>query len=167
MKEPRMLSCSDAAPLIARLADGASLEQESAHALDGHLSACAACRALLDEQRLVLSVLRSRPAENVSPAFASRLAARLDDEIGFFGIADWRAWTFRLAPAAAAAALVAVLLSSQGTAAPISLEEWAVSNADTTSRATLLWDSDTTADAVLETMLMGDTESTGGTNDVR
>ena len=162
-----MLSCSDAAPLIARLADGAGLEQESAHALDGHLSACAACRALLDEQRLVLSVLRSRPAENVSPAFASRLAARLDDEIGFFGIADWRAWTFRLAPAAAAAVFVAVLLSSQGTAAPISLEEWAVSNADTTSRATLLWDSDTTADSVLETMLIGDTESTGGTNDVR
>ena len=162
-----MLSCSEAAPLIARHADGSPLDHPAAAALEEHLAACFACRALVADQRTVLDVLRSRPVENVSPAFASQLARRLDDESGFLGIADWRAWTFRLAPVAAAAVFAAVLFSGAESAAPVSLEEWAVSNADTASRATLLWDAEITADSVLETMLIGENEGTGGTNDVR
>ena len=162
-----MLSCSDAAPLIARHADGSPLDDVAAAALEKHLAACAGCRALAADQRLVLDVLRSRPVERVSPAFATRLARRLDEEAGFLGIADWRAWTFRLAPVAAAAVFAAALFSGADSAAPVDLEAWTVANAETTSRATLLWDTEITADSVLETMLVGENEATGGTNDVR
>jgi hypothetical protein len=167
MKESSMQSCSEAAPLIARHADGSPLDRVAAAALEEHLRACAACRALVADQRLVLDVLRSRPAEQLSRGFASRLAGRLDDAGGFLGIADWRAWTFRLAPFAAAAVFAAVLFSGAESAAPVNLEEWAVANADTASRATLLWDTEITADSVLETMLVGENAGTGGTSDVR
>jgi hypothetical protein len=167
MKEFSMLSCSDAAPLIARHADGSALDDIAGAALEKHLGSCAACRALVADQRLAVDVLRSRPVEHVSRAFASRLAGRLDDESGFLGIADWRTWTLRLAPVAAAAVFAAALFSGAESAAPVNLEEWAVANADTTSRATLLWNTEITADSVLETMLVGENEGTGGTNDVR
>ena len=51
---------------------------------------CASCRAALDTQRAVAAWLRTRPADRLSPQFAARLAARLDDASGWFGIADWR-----------------------------------------------------------------------------
>ncbi len=161
-----MLSCSDAAPLLAKRADGAELDAPAAEGLEQHLATCAGCRAALADQRAVRDILQSRPAQAVSPAFASRLSERLDDASGFFGIVDWRVWTYRLAPLAAVLAIIAVLFSSQSAAAPLSLEDWAVSNAGETSRATLLWNSDVSADTVIETMLVGD-QASGGTGDGR
>ena len=161
-----MLTCSEAPPLIARRADGAELEATIAARLDDHLAECAACRERLSVQRIVRDTLRMRPDDKVSAAFAARLSERLDEASGFFGVADWRAWTYRLAPLAAVLALVAVLFAGQSTA-PINLEEWTVGNDDTTSRASMLWNSDTTPDSVIETMLIGDAQAGGGTTDVR
>lgn len=161
-----MLTCSEAAPLIARRADGAELEATIAARLDDHLAECAACGEQLSVQRIVRDTLRMRPDDKVSAAFAARLSERLDEASGFFGMADWRAWTYRLAPLAAALALVAVLFAGQS-AAPINLEEWTVGSDDTTSRASMLWNSETTPDSVIETMLIGEAQAGGGTTDVR
>ena len=161
-----MLTCSMAASLIARRADGAELDSTNGAWLDDHLANCSSCRAQLADQQLVRNALRGRPADELSAAFAARLSRRLDDASGFFGLADWRAWTYRLAPVAAALGIGAVLFAGQR-ASPISLEEWTVSNADTASRATLLWNSETTPDAVVETMLVGEVQPSSGTNDVR
>jgi hypothetical protein len=81
---------------------------------------------------------------------------RLDRDQSWIDIADWRAWTVRLAPAAAALTLAAWLTAGQTGAAPLSLEEWAVSNAETSSVTTLLWDSEVTSEALVEQMLTGD-----------
>ena len=162
-----ILSCTDATRLIARRADGDALEASSAAALDEHLTGCPSCREALGAQRAVSDVLRARPAERMSPQFHARLARRLDDQTGWFGIADWRTWTFRLAPAAIALLLAAVLTSAPAVSAPLSLEEWAVGNAGSSSEATLLWDEDVTSDSVLQEMLAVETPAAGGGTDVR
>jgi len=95
------MTCDDARGLIARRADESG-EYGSDTALDRHVLGCADCRAALEEQREVVAVLRSRPVMAVSPTFAERLTARLDEASGWFGIADWRTWTIRVAPIAAA-----------------------------------------------------------------
>jgi anti-sigma factor RsiW len=148
-----MLSCVDANRLIARRADGDRLDAPASAALDEHLAACAGCRDALAAQRAVADLLRARPADRVSPQFHARLSHRLDGEAGFFGLADWRAWTFRLAPAAAALALAGFLTAEQPSAAPLSLEEWAVSNTGSASTVSLLWDSQVSSDVVIQEML--------------
>ncbi len=63
------------------------------------------------DQDLVAATLASAPPPEVSPAFLARVNARIDadDQNGWFGVLDFRAWTLRLAPIAAAIALVALL----------------------------------------------------------
>ena len=165
-----MLSCDEACRLLAHRADGDRLARPLEAELDAHLAACAACRDALAAQRVVAASLRARPAERVSPMFARRLAARLapiDRDEGWLGLADWRAWTVRLAPVAIVLALAAVLTTGQTGAAPLSLEEWAVSNTESSSVATLLWDAEVTSAAVVEQMLTGELPTAGGARDGR
>lgn len=164
-----MLSCVEAAPFLSHRGDGDRLAPAVEADLDAHLETCASCREVLAAQRAVATALRARPADPVSPLFARRVAERLDRldrDQGWIDIADWRAWTVRLAPAAAVLALAAWLTTGQTGAAPLSLEEWAVSNAETSSVTTLLWDSEVTSEALVEQMLTGDL-SAGETRDGR
>jgi hypothetical protein len=163
-----MLSCEDAHRLIARAADGDEIAESEG--LDVHLESCALCRSALAEQRMVATILRSRPAQSPSPDFASRLARRLDGVSGWLGIVDARVWTFRLAPVAAVLALVAILGSgsSRTQRSMQTLEEWARSSLDSKSGASMLWQQDVNAESVLEVMATGKTSSaTGGAADVR
>jgi anti-sigma factor RsiW len=106
------MKCSDVERLLAAKADGA-LDAERERALDTHLSGCAACRRLLDDQVLVRSMLAAAPVPDPPRNFLARVNAAIDaEDAGWFGLVDFRAWTFRLVPAAAAIALVAVLWPS-------------------------------------------------------
>src|SRR5258708_39389229 len=49
------------------------------------------------------------PPPEVSADFLARVNARIDETAGWFGLADFRVWTLRLAPAAAVLAVIAVL----------------------------------------------------------
>ena len=51
------------------------------------------------------------PPPDVPADFLARVNARIDETAGWFGLADFRLWTLRLAPAVAALALIAVLWS--------------------------------------------------------
>jgi anti-sigma factor RsiW len=171
-----MMSCEDAHRLIARAADndGGSVDRaehtRQRLAFEAHLASCAVCRTALNEQREVVTILRSRPVQIPSREFETRLASRLDDASGWFGIVDARVWTFRLAPVAVILALVAVL-GSYTSAVPSStrpIEEWARNSVDSTSSASMLWQQDVNAESVLEIMATGRTSSaSGGTGDVR
>ena len=108
-----------------------------------------------------------RPADRLSPHFASRLAARLDDASGWFGIADWRAWTLRLAPVAAALAL-ATYLGTRHLDADAGDDRGMDARGDRASaRESLLWESGVSAESVMETMLTGELPASGETGDVR
>lgn len=61
-----------------------------------------------DDQSLVAAVLASRRETSVPDDFGARVNARIDETSGWLGIADFRAWTLGLVPAAAAVALVAI-----------------------------------------------------------
>jgi predicted anti-sigma-YlaC factor YlaD len=164
-----MLSCVLAARLLSHRGDGDRLAPAVEADLDAHVETCASCREALAAQRAVATTLRARPADPVPPLFARRVAERLDRldrNQGWIDIADWRVWTVRLAPAAAVFALAAWLTTGQTGATPLSLEEWAVSNAETSSVTTLLWDSEVTSEALVEQMLTGDLPA-GATRDGR
>jgi predicted anti-sigma-YlaC factor YlaD len=157
------LSCDAAAPLIARHADDA-LTDEDRVLLEKHLDACDGCRGVLRAQREVAALLRTRvPDARVD--LASRISARLDDEAGVFGLANWRAWTLGLAPVAAALMLAAYLglgasastVSQSATAG----DEWA------TAATSVLMQPAASADVLLEEVLTGSAESSGGARDVR
>lgn len=168
--------CNDLAQFIARRADDSeSDDPDSLGAqaramvplIDAHLDECAACRAALENQRAVSAWLRMRPADRLSPHFASRLAARLDDASGWFGIADWRAWTLRLAPVAAALALATYLGLGASTQTPATLEEWTLGTTESSTES-LLWESGVSVESVMETMLTGELPASGGeTGNVR
>jgi anti-sigma factor RsiW len=172
--------CRDAAPFIVRRAEDAEsfaeglpelmpelIDAQTRAELDAHLEGCASCRAALDTQRAVSAWLRMRPADRLSPHFASRLAARLDDASGWFGIADWRRWTLRLAPVAAALALATYLGLGATAQAPTTIEEWTLGTSESSSES-MLWDAGVSAESVMETMLTGELPTGGGgTGDVR
>jgi putative zinc finger protein len=162
------MTCTDAVRFIARFADAAdSLDAVTRAEIAAHLEQCASCRSALETQRVVAAWLRTRPADHVSPDFAARLAARLDEVSGWFGLADWRVWTLRLAPLAAMLALAIVLGSETATPASVTLEDWTVG--DSSSTASLLWQENVTSESLIETMLTGETPaaSDGGAGNVR
>jgi hypothetical protein len=157
------MPCTDVAKHIARLADDPdALDAQTRATVDGHLDDCASCRAALDTQRAVSAWLKLRPADSLSPQFAARLAARLDDTSGWFGIADWQAWTLRLAPVAAALALATYLGLGASTQTPATIEEWTLGATESSSAESLLWDSGVSAESVMETMLTGELPAGGG-----
>src|SRR5690606_9506478 len=88
----------------------------------------------------------------VSPAFRAELAARLGQP-DLLGLADWRAWTMRLAPAAAALVVAALYAAMSPGSAALTLDEWAALTAGRDSEAALLWQADATTDSVLQEML--------------
>jgi anti-sigma factor RsiW len=156
-----MLSCPDSERLIVRRADGVPLDSSSAAALDRHLESCASCREALAAQDSVAAILRSRPADEVSPGFSARLARRLDEPRDFLDSIDWRAWTFRLTPVAAALALVAYLTTAEADRAS-AIDEWAAPAGGTVS--SLLQDDGVTSDSLLEQMLTGEAAAGGGSS---
>jgi len=102
------MTCDSAAPLLAASADGA-LDDDRRATLDAHLAGCAACRAALADQIAVRAWLARTPDATVPTGFRERVNARIDDSEGLLGVADFRAWTLRLAPLAALLALAAWL----------------------------------------------------------
>ena len=62
-----------------------------------------------EDQTRVAAILSSMPPADVPADFAARVNARIDETSGLFGLADFRAWTLRLAPLAAGLALIALL----------------------------------------------------------
>jgi len=108
---------------------------------------------MTDEQDLVAATLASMPPPDACGDFVARVNARIDETAGWLGLADFRVWTLRLAPAAAALALVAIFWSapSTTTATPASA---AASPPRTFSPASPSdWQSDVTSDAMLEAAL--------------
>jgi predicted anti-sigma-YlaC factor YlaD len=102
-----MTPCSDFADRLARAADLSAAEAIDP-ALAAHLQTCESCRAALDDQRRIRVMLTSRPALAASPALRVRVREALEQERTWTGVIDFRRWTWRLVPVAAAVALLTV-----------------------------------------------------------
>lgn len=103
-------ACADYEALIVRVADG--LADEADHErLGGHVSRCAACQHALAVQREARAMLASRPPLEASPAFRVRVRELIEEEQArsLVTLLDFRRWTWRLAPVAAALAIAATV----------------------------------------------------------
>ena len=123
------------------------------------------------DQDLVAAALSSAPPVEVSPSFLARVNARIDaeaieEEAGWLAMADFRAWTLRLVPAAAAMALIAALWSGGGDStasspsSPSSSSPSTISSASTGSQTFTPssagdWQRDVSGNALLEAALTG------------
>jgi hypothetical protein len=97
--------CAAYQPLLIRAADG-SIDAAGQRELAAHTTVCAVCREALADQASAHAALAARPVTRASDAFADRVAAGISAD-GWFDVFDFRRLTWRLAPVAAATALVA------------------------------------------------------------
>ncbi len=163
------MTCTGVQPLISRYAEDEQALAPGDHAaLEAHLSSCAACRAELETQRAVAGLLRARLETPVRPGLEARVAARIDREAGadegWLGLANWRAWTAGLAPAAAALLVVAYLDIARASGTEMTqsstptIEEWTASNS---TAADVFLQPSVTGDALIEAVLTGAAPSSG------
>jgi len=102
--------CEDRIPTLVHAADGTLPAAERA-ALETHIATCAGCaEALADQQsmRRMLTVLAEEPVTThvgVRVLAELRADARPSTVTGWLDTLDWRRWTWRLVPIAAALAL--------------------------------------------------------------
>ena len=129
------MHCSEIEPWLAAAADG-SIDDDRARMLNRHLAECAGCRATLADQTRVWEMLAATPMAPARSDFTARVNAQIDAPSGWLGMADFRAWTLRLAPVAAAIALIAALWPAppraasssappaRATFSPASISDW-------------------------------------------
>lgn len=146
-------ACQEFESRLVRAADGA-LDAGDQIALDAHLHVCGACRAALADQRAVRQALAARPTLRAQPDFASRVAAAIEADQSWLDRLDFRAWTWRLVPVAAALSFVTWMVvrgaATAATPGPTSTD--AAIDADLPVAAAL-WDPSVSDTAVLSLML--------------
>jgi hypothetical protein len=102
-----------------------------------------------DRDDPVALVLRTMPAPDVPADFLARVNAGIDEVSGWLGLANYRAWTLGLVPAAAVLALVAVLW----TPAPSSPSLPSNPSTSFSPASRTDWQRDVTSDALLDAAL--------------
>ena len=105
-----------------------------------------------EDQALIAAALASMPPPDVPGDFASRVNARIDETEGWFGVADFRAWTLRLAPLAAGLGLIAVLWPDAAAGTTPSASTTAPA-ADFSPASPTDWQQEVSADALLAAAL--------------
>jgi hypothetical protein len=107
------------------------------------------------DQEAVAAVLRATPQARVSDDFLARVNARIDETAGWLGLADFRAWTLGLVPAAAVLVLIAILWpSSPSVTSAASQASTSQTSSQTFSPASYNdWQQDVPANALLEAAL--------------
>lgn len=128
------MSCAEHRSWLAAKADG-SLDADRVRLLDRHLADCDGCRRALADQMRVHDALAATPMVHPREGFSTRVHGRLAATPGWLELADFRVWTLRIAPVAAAVALLAMLWAgprsggtssgpSSATFSPASLADW-------------------------------------------
>ena len=160
------LSCAEAAALVASQVDE-NLDAAGRERLSAHLVLCEACRTELEALRAVRFVLGSRPEASLPVGFEVRLASRLADSSRWLPRTDWRLWAFRLAPVAAALAVIVGAVSGRFAQEPrypdLSqiLQTWATGEQpQTTPVSAILLQPQVSKDSLLAAVLMAKPDTT-------
>jgi anti-sigma factor RsiW len=117
--------CAAVEPLLVRAAEGTlSTEPRGPQGARGddarltaHLKDCASCRAALANQRAMRELLQGYPMEGARLGFDARVMAAIRAEAAgrsghWLDSLDFRRWTWRLVPVAAALALASVMTAA-------------------------------------------------------
>ena len=152
------MRCDDVERAVIARAAG-RLDPAGAERLEAHLDGCAACREAAGGQDDVAAVLSARPDAAPPLGFATRVMAHLDGPPTWLDVIDWRRWTVRLAPVAAALLVAAAVgLRPAEAVEPIEFSDlvtdWVgVDDAAESPALSLLWQDDVSDDALLEAVL--------------
>jgi anti-sigma factor RsiW len=152
------MTCEELDELLIEYLDN-RLDDRRRDAANRHLATCAACRDTAAAQTAVSNALASRPEGPVRPSFAARVSQRIARDAGWFGVADWRWLSLRLAPVAAALLVAAGIVIERQAQPPEDVssssvvETLAGGESDSLPVTSVLWQQDTTDDAVLLTVL--------------
>ena len=144
---------------IAQAADD-SLAPELRRDLDAHLAGCDACRGLFDAQRDARALLMARPivpVRDLSAAIRRTLEAERPwiDRLNI----NWRMWSLRVAPVAAALVVVAVLAVRTAESGASATDTAVVTSSDASaSVASALWTGDISEDTLLTLFLRANPE---------
>ena len=133
------------------------LDPAGAQRLEAHLDTCPACREAAAGQDGVAAVLSARPDAGPPLGFATRVMAHLDSPPTWLDVINWRRWTVRLAPVAAALLVVAAVgLGPAEAVEPIEFSDlvtdWVEADG-TPPEYSLLWRDDVADDTLLEAVL--------------
>lgn len=171
------MTCHDVSFVMLAFVEG-RLDEPQRVEVQRHLAECDACRMAAADQSDVARVLASRSETPVPAWFAARVAARLEDEGGWFGVVDWRWLSVRVAPVAAALLLAAAVVVERGTSQATvqanavswsqAMESWAGGDTGRTPATAVLWKQDVSDESMLLTVLAAPADATiGGQSDER
>ena len=152
------MRCDDVERAVIARAAG-RLDPAGAERLEAHLDGCAACREAAGGQDDVAALLSARPDASPPLGFATRVMARLDVPPTWLDVINWRRWTVRLAPVAAALLVAAgVGLRPAAAVEPIEFSDlvtdWVeVDDAAGPPALSLLWQEEVSDDTLLEAVL--------------
>ena len=152
------MRCDDVERAVIARAAG-RLDPAAAERLEAHLGDCAACREAAGSQDGVAAVLSARPDAAPPLGFATRVMAHLDAPPTWLDVINWRRWTVRLAPVAAALLVAAAVgLGPAGAVEPIEFSDlvtdWVgVDDAAESPALSLFWQEEVSDDSLLEAVL--------------
>ncbi len=163
-------NCTAFTSLLVRVADGSASAQEQSQ-LHAHIATCASCAAALDDQRGVHAWLRSQPVTGASLGFDTRVMASIRAEaggraLGWLDSLDFRRWTWRLVPVAAALVLAVVSVTSTDAASQLETAPAVNSTTadDTWPVSSALWSDTVSESALLSLMLSANADDTLATH---
>jgi len=158
--------CAAITPLLLRAAEG-QLQPDDATRLDAHLDACPSCRAALADQRAMRELLQDYPDPGASLGFDTRVMAAIRAESdggarSWLSALDFRRWTWRLVPVAAALALASVMVNQQDAAGSEdeATDSTISASADALPVSSALWSESVNESSLLSLMLTANADDT-------
>jgi|SRR5688572_6297517 len=165
--------CARVEALLVRAAEGTlSTESRGPHGVRGeearlneHLKDCASCRAALADQRAMRELLRELPVDGARLGFDTRVMAAIRAEVAgrsasWMDTLDFRRWTWRLVPVAAALAIASFLI-----AAPVQETTVVASNGtDDLPVSAAWWSESVSGSSLLSLMLTANPDDTLATH---
>lgn len=164
--------CATITPLLVRAADGVSSPgprgpRDDDARLNAHLAGCPSCRAALADQRAMRELLQAYPEHGASLGFDGRVMAAIRAEAEgrartWLNSLDFRRWTWRLVPVAAALALASVMVSERDTTGATVDEANATTtaSADALPVSSALWSESVNESSLLSLMLTANADDT-------
>ena len=168
--------CAAVEALLVRAAEGNSAfdpqgpqdPRGDAARLTAHLSECASCRATLADQRAMRERLQGYPVEGARWGFDTRVMAAIRAEAegraaSWLDNLDFRRWTWRLVPIAAALAVAsAVITQTDTTAGQVDGDTTLTANVSTDALpvSSALWSESVSESSLLSLMLTANADDT-------
>jgi anti-sigma factor RsiW len=152
--------CAGVNTLLLRAAEGAIAPEDEAR-LNAHLASCPSCREALADQRAMRELLQAYPTEGARLGFDARVMAAIRAETGasasgWLGALDFRRWTWRLVPIAAALVLASLMVNRTETTEQPTLEDTVVSTSNGTDSLPVssAWFSESVSESSLLSLML-------------